>query len=286
MATAATDAPPGFRVLTEGSASILYEYEEGKGDKGEPVFYNKVQVLNRDLSIRMITLFARHRAREGGGTQKGSGRRARRRAEAAAKAASVDAESSTDASASASASTSASASASTSAAAEEKQAPEESDVGAEASLSAADLDEQLRSSAAESGIVIMDALAATGLRSIRYYKEVPGVKQVIVNDLSAEAVEAAKRNVDHNGLTLDQVSPRKGDAIFAMHQLAQSHSTRPDVIDLDPYGSAAPFLDAAVQCVRDGGLLCVTCTDMAVLSGGHPEVRNHVTALSSLPFFP
>lgn len=30
--------------------------------------------------------------------------------------------------------------------------------------------------------------------------------------------------------------------------------SRFDVIDLDPYGSAAPFLDAAVQAVSDGGL--------------------------------
>jgi tRNA (guanine26-N2/guanine27-N2)-dimethyltransferase len=44
-----------------------------------------------------------------------------------------------------------------------------------------------------------------------------------------------------------------------------------DVVDLDPYGSAAPFLDAAVQAVADGGLLCVTCTDMPVLSGNYPE---------------
>ncbi len=33
-----------------------------------------------------------------------------------------------------------------------------------------------------------------------------------------------------------------------------------DVIDLDPYGSAAPFMDAAVQAVANGGMLCVTCT--------------------------
>lgn len=26
-----------------------------------------------------------------------------------------------------------------------------------------------------------------------------------------------------------------------------------DVVDLDPYGTAAPFIDAAVQCVNDGG---------------------------------
>ncbi len=57
-----------------------------------------------------------------------------------------------------------------------------------------------------------------------------------------------------------------------------------DVIDLDPYGSAAPFIDPAVQAVADGGLLCVTCTglnqqkcvpdcclDMPVLAGNYPE---------------
>ena len=48
-------------------------------------------------------------------------------------------------------------------------------------------------------------------------------------------------------------------------------SKRFDVIDLDPYGTAAPFLDSAVQAVKDGGLLCVTCTDMAVLCGNHSE---------------
>jgi len=44
-----------------------------------------------------------------------------------------------------------------------------------------------------------------------------------------------------------------------------------DVIDLDPYGSAAPFVDAALQSISDGGLLAVTCTDMAALGGSHPE---------------
>jgi tRNA (guanine26-N2/guanine27-N2)-dimethyltransferase len=28
---------------------------------------------------------------------------------------------------------------------------------------------------------------------------------------------------------------------------------RVDVVDLDPYGTAAPFIDGAVQCVSDGG---------------------------------
>jgi len=45
-----------------------------------------------------------------------------------------------------------------------------------------------------------------------------------------------------------------------------------NVVDIDPYGSAAPFLDAAVKKIANGGLLCVTSTDMQVLaSGTYPE---------------
>jgi len=64
----------------------------------------------------------------------------------------------------------------------------------------------------------------------------------------------------------------------------RTEKTRVDVVDLDPYGTAAPFIDGAVQCINDGGksisirasgreihrhsigLLCVTCTDLSVLA--------------------
>ena len=36
-------------------------------------------------------------------------------------------------------------------------------------------------------------------------------------------------------------------------------------VDIDPYGSPSPCVDAAVQCVADGGLLMVTATDMVLL---------------------
>jgi tRNA (guanine26-N2/guanine27-N2)-dimethyltransferase len=48
-------------------------------------------------------------------------------------------------------------------------------------------------------------------------------------------------------------------------------SVRFSAVDLDPYGGPSPFLDAAVQCVSDGGVLLVTCTDTAVLAGNCPE---------------
>lgn len=133
---------------------------------------------------------------------------------------------------------------------------------------------------------ILDALSATGLRAIRYSQEIPFVTSVTSNDLLAEAVDSIKLNVEHNKLQ-SKVNVSHDDAIAYMYTLvaqelrrqnATRHpdpakSNRYDVVDLDPYGTAAPFLDAAVQAVKDdGGLLCVTCTDSGVwASNGYPE---------------
>lgn len=119
---------------------------------------------------------------------------------------------------------------------------------------------------------VLEALSATGLRAIRYFKEVPAVTHVVANDLDENAVETIRRNVLHNSLDLEKdITPNHGDAIEVM-TLARSKEKQYDVVDLDPYGSAAPFLDSAVQAVCDGGLLCVTCTDLAVLCGNSPEI--------------
>ena len=40
-----------------------------------------------------------------------------------------------------------------------------------------------------------------------------------------------------------------------------------DIVDLDPYGSVVPFLDASIAAAKEGGLLCITCTDTRVLCG-------------------
>lgn len=43
-------------------------------------------------------------------------------------------------------------------------------------------------------------MAATGLRSIRYAKEVEGFDEIVTNDLMNEAVEMIKKNVEANGV--------------------------------------------------------------------------------------
>jgi tRNA (guanine26-N2/guanine27-N2)-dimethyltransferase len=47
-------------------------------------------------------------------------------------------------------------------------------------------------------ITILEALSATGLRSIRYAKEIPNVRTVLANDISHSACEAMRMNVDYN----------------------------------------------------------------------------------------
>jgi tRNA (guanine26-N2/guanine27-N2)-dimethyltransferase len=121
-------------------------------------------------------------------------------------------------------------------------------------------------------LLILEALSATGLRSVRYWNEIANVDKIISNDFSEAAVELIRRNVVHNGINPEtEVVPSQGDATLVMHQHRASEERLFDVIDLDPYGGANPFLDAAVQSVAEGGMLCITCTDMAVLAGNHPE---------------
>lgn len=236
-----------LETITEGSATMSFP-----ANQESTVFYNPVQVQNRDLSILMISLYAERRA------VRQAVRKKRKELNKLEKKLSKE---------------------------EKQNALDEY----EKSINV----EELLNSANEDGITILDALAASGLRSIRYWNEIPGVKHVTINDLEQAAIDRAKDNLQKNSLldivledNLERgrgICVNHGDATHEMYMsrrskqflnptpLQQKQQPMWDVIDLDPYGSAAPFLDGAVQAVEDGGLLCITCTDMAALGGSHPE---------------
>ena len=72
-----------------------------------------------------------------------------------------------------------------------------------------------------------------------------------------------------------------------MYEHRSPNSKRFDVIDLDPYGSANIFLDSSVQSLDDGGMMLVTCTDMAVLCGAQSEAcfsKYGSTSIKSRPY--
>ncbi|KAL0218396.1 hypothetical protein P9112_004049 [Eukaryota sp. TZLM1-RC] len=209
MDTSRLPIPDGHHLITEGSASVI---------ASDDVFYNPVQVFNRDISLLAIHTYNTIRL-----------------------------------------------------------ASWKADVAAR----------KLR---------ILEGLSATGMRSIRFAKELPGdqVAEILANDLSPEAcrlieqscirnsVESTVKTVcsDANVLMFlsgksislsSQPVPFSFSNFAAVERPSPWDSTFFDVIDLDPFGSAAPFIDSAVSAVRPGGLLCVTSTDQAVLVGQYPD---------------
>lgn len=111
-------------------------------------------------------------------------------------------------------------------------------------------------------IMIFEAFAATGLRSIRYAKEITGIEQIISNDIDPNAVSLITSNIELNNVE-NIVKPSLGDASILLSTQRKAY----DVIDIDPYSTAAFYIDGAVQAIKNGGLLCVTSTDGRSLCG-------------------
>jgi len=118
-------------------------------------------------------------------------------------------------------------------------------------------------------ISICEPLTGCGIRGVRFATEVQGVRKVIVNDINLEAARLAEFNVKRNKLS-KRVLVMNEDANFLLSRYAAPRK-RFSYIDIDPFGSPVPYLDAALRALRNGGLLALTATDMAPLCGVHPR---------------
>lgn len=152
-------------------------------------------------------------------------------------------------------------------------------IGAEVPPSGAD-DVQPPRPAWKPAFTILDALSATGLRALRYASEIPFTTSVTANDMSHKATQSIALNIKHNKLE-DKIQVNTSNAIAYMYSLVEKKGY--DVIDLDPYGTAAPFIDSALQAINDDGLLCVTCTDSAIFAS-HGYLEKTYSQYGGLPF--
>jgi tRNA (guanine26-N2/guanine27-N2)-dimethyltransferase len=114
-------------------------------------------------------------------------------------------------------------------------------------------------------ITVCDTFGGTGIRGIRYVKEIEGVEKAVVNDLNPVAVEFAKENVNLNGLKGVDVCNEDANIIL------RKCKGQFDVVDLDPFGTPSPFVDSAAHSIRSGGMICVTATDTSALCGTYTE---------------
>lgn len=110
-------------------------------------------------------------------------------------------------------------------------------------------------------IDVADALAGTGARALRLAHEVADPLIVHANDFDASALAAIQRGKQANHIPDERLRTTQGDAHLFLA------TRRYDVVDIDPYGSPMPFLDAALRATRHDGLLCITATDTGALAG-------------------
>lgn len=116
-------------------------------------------------------------------------------------------------------------------------------------------------------IRVADVLAASGVRGLRYLREVDGVGAVLLNDIDERAVANIERNLELNG-SPECVTVTNSDAASFLAEEFRSL----DYVDIDPFGSPAPFLDATARAVTHGSAAGITATDLGPLYGSYPEV--------------
>ena len=113
-------------------------------------------------------------------------------------------------------------------------------------------------------ISVCDALSASGVRGLRYAKEVSGIKQVVLNDNNPMAAKLIKKNIKENRLE-KKCKATKNDANMTLRKNVFL------VIDIDPFGSPCTFMDSAARSIYHKGFLAVTATDQSALAGTYPD---------------
>jgi tRNA (guanine26-N2/guanine27-N2)-dimethyltransferase len=118
-------------------------------------------------------------------------------------------------------------------------------------------------------ISICEPLTSQGIRGIRYATEIEGVNRIVLSDINHHAYELAQHNIKHNNLQ-NKITLKYKDANCVLSCNA-SPKKRFDIIDIDPFGTPVPYLDAAFRAIKNKGLIAATATDLAPLCGVHAK---------------
>ncbi len=125
---------------------------------------------------------------------------------------------------------------------------------------------------------IASPLAGSGIRELRFLKELkPGkIRNIFVNDLKENFPKVIAENLKLNNLKKDKLIIHNDDAnLFLLNQVKHCREEFCgyfDYIDIDPFGTPNPFLAATVARITRNGIIAVTATDTAALTGTYPKV--------------
>src|SRR3989338_8278130 len=118
---------------------------------------------------------------------------------------------------------------------------------------------------------IADPLAASGVRAIRFLKELnkDKIKSISINDCSKDAIVLIKQN-----FALNEIQYKKNKKVAIRQEDANLfllNSAGFDYMDVDPFGNPNYFMDAACKRIARDGILAVTATDTSALCGTFPK---------------
>lgn len=114
-------------------------------------------------------------------------------------------------------------------------------------------------------ISICDAFGGSGIRGVRYAKEIDGVSKVVISDINPLAIQFANENIATN--KLDNVKVCKEDANILLRKCRGKF----DVVDIDPFGTPSFYIESAGISLKSGGMICATATDTSGLCGTYKE---------------
>jgi len=112
--------------------------------------------------------------------------------------------------------------------------------------------------------IFLEGFSGVGVRGIRVANELSDVEQVIINDLNPKALELAKKSASLNNLQNFQTSENEVCRFFSTFSKKGERGT---IVDIDPFGSPAKYIDCGIRATMHGGILSTTATDLQVLHG-------------------
>ncbi|MEM4258986.1 MAG: tRNA (guanine(10)-N(2))-dimethyltransferase [Candidatus Thermoplasmatota archaeon] len=113
-------------------------------------------------------------------------------------------------------------------------------------------------------VTVLDGLAASGIRGVRFAHELTGDFSVVINDHDIQAYTLIQKNIEHNKLN---------NAVAYNQNLRELlMKNRFQYIDIDPFGSPIYYFADAVQSCTHNGVIACTATDTAPLCGVYPKV--------------
>ncbi|MDP3734174.1 MAG: hypothetical protein Q8R37_03010 [Nanoarchaeota archaeon] len=127
-------------------------------------------------------------------------------------------------------------------------------------------------------------LAGSGIRAIRFLQELQQgkINHLFVNDIKDNFLTTFAENMDLNPKITPAMKKKvtlgnEDASLFLVNQVTNNHKPDRfcgffDYIDLDPFGSPNPFLSAAIARISRNGIIAVTATDTAALTGTYPAV--------------